>query len=143
MDVTQETMKIQKLQGSENWAVWKFQTKIALMARDIEIEIAHEQPTAPTGTGGIPPTPTQVTAYQEKLSKFKKMKAIAQFIITSSLGPEAVLHGMSCKTARQMWTRLQEVYESKLDTTIHMLNQQWYTLTKNESDSMAMYIAKV
>ncbi|XP_044591444.1 uncharacterized protein LOC123269672 [Cotesia glomerata] len=143
MDVTQETMKIQKLQGPENWAVWKFQTKIALIARDIDIGTAQQQPTPPTGTGDILPTLIQVNAYQEKLSKFKKMEAIVQFVITSSLGPEAVLHVMSCTTARQMWTRLQEVYESKSDTNIHMLNQQWYTLTKNESDNMTMYIAKV
>lgn len=143
VDVTQETMKIQKQQGPENWAVWKFQTKIALMVREIVIESDQQQSTAPTDTDDNAPTSAQVNAYLERLNKLKKMEAVAQFVITSSLGPKAVLHVMSCTTIKLMWARLQEMYESKPDTSIHMLNQQWYTLTNNENDNMTLYITKV
>lgn len=141
IEVTQENMKLQKLQGPENWAIWKFNTKITSLAKDINIEEVEREPARLTGTGDNIPTAAQMNAYKEKLKIFKRMEATAQFVITSSLSLEAVLHVINCKTSRDIWTKLQEVYESKTVTGIHMLNQQLFMMVKDEADIMIAYVS--
>lgn len=66
-----------------------------------------------------------------------------KYVITSSPNLEAVLHIINCKIAKDIWAKLQQVYESKTDIGIRMMHQQWYTMVRNDADNIATHVAKV
>ncbi|CAD6233980.1 GSCOCG00007443001-RA-CDS, partial [Cotesia congregata] len=54
-----------------------------------------------------------------------------------------MLHVMSCETAKDMWDRLHEIFDSSTSTGVHMLQQKWFTMNKDSSDNIATHVSKV
>uniref|UniRef100_A0ABD2WS01 CCHC-type domain-containing protein n=1 Tax=Trichogramma kaykai TaxID=54128 RepID=A0ABD2WS01_9HYME len=50
---------------------------------------------------------------------------------------------LNCETAKEMWDKLQAVYESKNELSMHALQQKWFSLKKDPSDDIATHIAKI
>lgn len=119
--------------------------KIALMAKDVWgiVTTPSLRPEYPTPREGNPPTQARMEAYHRQLRTWEQLEAKAQLLITSGLSEEAMLHVVSCETAKEMWDRLQEVFDSKTSTGIHMLHQQWYMMNKDSSDSIGTQISKI
>ena len=43
------------------------------------------------------------------------------------------LHIINCESAKDIWKKLESVYEQKSDTSVHML-LQWYSYQKESGD---------
>lgn len=130
-----------KLKGQENWALWKFQARINLQASDA---FGHVDGTSPAPTEPAADAEARVLSnYQSQLSAWKLKDGKAQKFIANTLTPETMLHIMTCESAAEMWDTLKGTFESKTETSIHMLLQDWFRSSKDPADNMATHIAKI
>lgn len=131
-----EVSKITKLKGAENWSQWKFQ--ISVLLRDkIDMRVV-------TGHLARPAEVAEPTDVQRRLSNFwTKEDNTAQKIIATSVADPQLVHIMNCTCAKDMWETLHNLYQQKSETSIHMLQQKWYQVTKEQKDDMASHIAKL
>jgi hypothetical protein len=132
-----ELIRIPKLKGIENWAVWKFQTRVILQSSDAWSIV--------DGSSAIPVQGQTIdeTTFNRTLAAWKKNDSIAQRIIATTVEEKPLLHILNCKAAKDMWDKLIQVYEQKSETSIHMLMQQWYNLQMKSDDDIAIYVARL
>lgn len=123
-----DLVKIEKLQNGEQFSTWKFQVKILLKASDLFDMV--------TVTGGQRPVP-------DVDNKWIKADCKAQKVIVTTVGQQPLMHLITCETAREMWTKLESVYEQKSCTNIHLLQQRFYSFNKDPNESVAMCISKL
>lgn len=131
-----EVTKVTKLKGAENWAQWKFQTSILLRDKDA-LGVVNGTLARP-----IPSAQEPTAAQRQALTSWLKADTTAQKIIGTGVADSQLVHIMNC-SARDMWQALQNLYEHKSETSIHMLQQRWYQISKEPKDDMAYHIAKL
>ena len=124
----ESTFKIDKLLDASQWSIWKFQMRILLSASDL-LETAS----------GVAEKPTDAA----KLVAWQKSDVLAQKQIISTIGQQPMLHIINCESSNAMWNKLHSVYEQKSESGIHMLQQRFYSFSKNPGDSMACHISKL
>lgn len=83
------------------------------------------------GALGADANDTTIRENAKNIAAWKKLDALAQKVIATTIG------------AKAMWDRLVSVYEQKTETSIHMLQQKWFSAIKNPSDDMATHIARL
>ncbi|TGZ45659.1 Uncharacterized protein DBV15_12269 [Temnothorax longispinosus] len=131
-----EVSRITKLKNAENWAEWKFQVSVLLRERDA-LKIVNGDFAKPT------PVEEATAAQRQQLTEWLKADSIAQKIIATSVADSQLVYIMNCSCSQDMWNALHNLYEQKSETSIHMLQQMWYKVSKDPKDSMASYIAKL
>lgn len=135
-----EQLRITKLKGVENWGTWKFQVRIILTASDVYDIVAGQRPAPEAITQGEAAT---VAARARKIREWMKEDSVAQRIIVTSVTEPVLLHIINCTSSKQMWDNLCAVYENKTDTSVHMLQRQWFSLVKDPTDDMATHVSKI
>lgn len=123
--------KVFRLKDEKDWVLWKFQVTILLKYHEV-YEYASGEITKPTDS-------TKTT----EISTFKKGDIKAQRAIMTTIDKEPLLHIVNCKTAAEMWTKLQSVYEKKSETSVHYLQQRFFMYEKESNDNIATFISKL
>ncbi|GBP13453.1 Retrovirus-related Pol polyprotein from transposon TNT 1-94 [Eumeta japonica] len=116
MDSTQGgsgQQNVMKLEGSRNWNVWKFQTSVLLRGQGLYKIV--------DGTTVKPEDDTQRSTWETQ-------DARAQTLIVTRMTEEVMLHIISCDTAAAMWRKLLSVYEQKSETSIHIVQQRFFSI---------------
>lgn len=135
--MTDAELKIEKLAGQEQWNLWKFQVKILLNASDL-LRYVNGEAKFPL-VGG--------TIKEENLAAaenaWKRGDSKAQKIIATTMATQSLLHIINCTTARDMWLKLEAVYEAKSKESIHMLQQRFYMFAMDPADDVATHISKL
>lgn len=115
-----------KLVRADQWTSWKFQLKIILKAGGMwEV------------TNGATPKPAQ------NATAWIKLDCQAQKFIVTSLGDETMLHVLNEESSADMWSKLESVFEQKTETSIHFLQQQFFSYVKDQDDSISIHISKL
>lgn len=132
-----EYNKIERLDSVEGWNVWKFQVKILLKANSwfTVVDGSYVQPVI----GQF----ENAAAFNKALEDFTKSDFKAQKVIVQTIGRQPTLHIMSCNTAREMWLKLESVYEQKSETSVHMLQEKFYLFSKDPDEDIAVHISKL
>lgn len=136
-----ELSRVSKLQGIENWNLWKFQIQIILKsieAWDI-VNGTNKQP-APVGTDE---TAAQKKDNAEAIRKWNKTDGMAQKVIVTTISEQTMMHILTSGDSEAMWKKLTNIYEQKSESTIHILQQKWFTLAKDPSHDIAAHISKI
>lgn len=121
-----DKLTVSKFNGHD-FAVWKFQMMGFLEYHGL-LEIVD-------GTTKRPAS-GDTTAW-DKLDKK------ARFYIGLSLESVQVRQVMNLKTAAQMWTRLESLYELKNPTSKHLLLQRFFEYKMDKDTSVAQHVAKI
>lgn len=129
-------IRIAKLKGMENWSIWKFQVRITLIS-NCTWDVVNGTLKLPEQTAG-----TNADTLKE-INTWKKNDSVAQRIIATSIEEQPLLHIINCETSKAMWNKLTSVYEQKSEANVHMLLQQWYSVTKNSSDDIATHVSQL
>lgn len=131
-----EIIRIAKLKGMENWSTWKFQVRITLISNGTWDVV--------NGTSKLPEQAAGISADTlREINTWKKNDSVAQRIIATSMEEHPLLHIINCETSKAMWDKLTSVYEQKSEASVHMLLQQWYSVTKNSSDDIATHVSRL
>lgn len=103
----------------------------------------HDRPERPEQSEDATQNRQQMQTYQTALRTWEKLESKAQRVIVAGMTEETMQHITTCETAKEMWDTLVGVYESKSETSIHMLQQDWFRMEKKSTDNIAVHIAKV
>lgn len=125
-----DLFKIDKLLSADQWSTWKFQIRVMLSASDM-YDIVNGEKKMPKVEEAL------------KLQEWEKLDRRAQKMIVMSVGPQALVHIMNCATSHAMWNKLESVYEQKAETNIHLIQQRFYSFSKDPSDDIATHISKL
>lgn len=132
-----ELIKVEKLQKTEDYPLWKFEIRVLLKAADIMDVV--------TGEFVKPERDEDQSAelHEAALVKWNKSDCKAQRIIVTALGRQPKLHVLNCETARDMWSKLESVYEKKSEASVHLISQKFFDSKKDPADDIAMFISKL
>lgn len=116
-----------KLEGAKNWNVWKFQVGVLMRGLGV-FEIAE---------GAVKPE-----AGPER-DEWLKKDSKAQSLIVTRLSETVMLHVLTCQSAAEIWRKLHIVYEQKSETSIHMVQQQFFQYKYAEDMEMSVFLSKI
>lgn len=118
-----DSIKIEKLQEASQFAAWKFQVRVALMAKEIfnVVNGTEKKPAEPENAA------SDTAAINKQIAEWTKKDARAQNIIVSSLGQSMILHVLTCTTACEMWTKLHTVFEQRNTMGKQQLQQRFFS----------------
>lgn len=135
--MAESEIKIEKLAGQEQWNLWKFQVKIILNASDL-LKYVNGEALYPVVGSSIK---SENLAAAE--STWTRGDSRAQKIIVTTMANQPLLHIINCTTAREMWLKLETIYEAKSKESIHMLQQRFYMFAMDPVDDVATHISKL
>lgn len=128
-----ELIKIEKLEESKDWATWKFLVQILLKSNEVYDVVSGEEKQPAEDDD----------QYTGKLAAWKKKEYKAQRIITGTLSKKIILHVQNCKSSKEMWEKLNLVFERKGATSKHLLQEQFFAFQRNSNDDMATHISRL
>lgn len=121
---------LDKLVGESNWITWKFHIQLILEEKELWDLV----------TDGLE---LEETAVDKKNVATRKKDATAKRLIGMSVGESAAIHILACKSAKEMWEALHEVYELKNEMSILALNEKFLSARKEQDENMSSYVARV
>ena len=124
-----DKLQVTKFDGNGDFIVWKFQVQMFLDANGWFGTI-----------NGSFPKPEQAG---ERQSMWYKIEAKAKAAIVNSVEVNVVRSIMSLATAREMWDRLTQLYESRSKLSINLLLQEFHAYKMTESIDMTTHISNV
>lgn len=92
-----------------------------------------------SGTSATPQDETKIA----EIKAWTKLDHRAQKVIGTAVGPQPMLLIMNSNTSQEMWAKLENVYEQKSKASIHLVQQRFYSFSKDPLDSMATHISKL
>lgn len=128
-----DKMGIERLEGVENWLIWKFQIKQFLEAADL-FDIVNGVEMAPVDG---------IEDFDKKIVAWNKSDAKARRVISAACKKQPVLQIMNCKTSNDMWETLKSTYEQASKSNILFLQQKYYSFVKNPNDDIATFLSKL
>src|SRR5271170_3875770 len=124
---SEETYKIEPLQGSSNYRTWKFSIRMVLQARDLWEVVSGEEVK--------PGEETAALAWEKK-----ERKALA--IIALALSAAEKEHIIECTAPKAAWDILEKLYEGKGRNRKFMLLQELFRMSMG-SEKMDSYLRGV
>ena len=124
---TEETYKIEPLQGSANYRTWKFSMRMVLQARDLWEVVSGEE--------AKPEAEKAAQAWEKKARK-----ALATIALALSAAEKE--HIIECTTPKAAWDILEKLYEGKGRNRKFMLLQELFRMSM-EGESMDSYLRAV
>lgn len=121
------SIMIGKFSG-ENWTTWKFQVVVMLKSKGLYDLVCGDtlKPTTP----------------RTEVEKWDRNDAKAQEIIVTRMEEKQLTHILACRTAAEMWLKLQTIYEHKSQVSVHLLQQRFFSLEYKEG-SVAQFISEI
>lgn len=140
----EDTVKITKL-CAENWSLWKFQMKVILNALEIGDIVSGEwtKPGQPIKKLATESDEDAKARWQRQTSAWIKADGKCQKIIVTSVDDGPLQYLLNCETALEMWEKLLSIYEQKSEASLHLLQQQFFSYTKESTDDMSTHISKL
>jgi gag-polypeptide of LTR copia-type/Domain of unknown function (DUF4219)/Zinc knuckle len=124
---TEETYKVESLQGSANYRTWKFSMRMVLQARDLWEVVSGEE---------VKPEEAKAALAWEK----KARKALATIALTLSAAEKE--HIIECTAPKAAWDILEKLYEGKGRNRKFMLLQELFRMSM-EGGKMDSYLRAV
>lgn len=128
MEVNLNNNSLMKLEGTNNWNIWKFQTTVLLRGQGW-LDVVE-------GRALKPEDPTERIIWENKDAK-------AQTLLVTRMTEKVMLHIISCSTSAEMWRKLQSVYEQKTETNIHMIQQRFFQYKFETGIEMSTFLSKI
>src|SRR5271167_4511794 len=124
---TEETYKVESLQGSANYRTWKFSMRMVLQARDLWEVVSGEE---------VKPEEAKAAQVWEK----KARKALATIALTLSAAEKE--HIIECTAPKAAWDILEKLYEGKGRNRKIMLLQELFRMSM-DGEKMDSYLRAV
>lgn len=135
-------MRIAKLRGADNWVSWKFQLSVTLKSNGTW-DITKGNKPKPAALNDQAAQPAEIEARERDIAIWQNLDNNAQRIIATTVDEQPLLHIMNCESSKEMWDKLTSVYEQNSEANKHMLQQKWYSMSKDPADDMASHVAKL
>ena len=121
----EDKLSVDKLEGANNWQIWKYQMQTILETRELFGHIDGPMTRPETSEGSSPRE-----AVFDKVQK--KTKALLVMLINSDL----IYLVTECQTPREIWNKLKLCFEQDTIANKLFLIQQFFSMKVEESDSL-------
>jgi len=118
-------LRIKTFDG-QGFPVWKFQVKTL-------IELS--------GLLGVVEGTVRKSSQPDQQVEWDEKDAKARGILVTSMDSSQLVHLMSCKTAEEMWTRLESIHQQKSAASKSILTGQFYTFKMDSGKEIAANVA--
>lgn len=132
--------KIGKLKCAADYSLWKFQIKTILNDLGIFGIVCGKEKKPQNEQEDNPQAVAEIAA---KIEEWTKRDNKAQRVIATTVEKPPLLHIITCDTANQMWIKLQNVFEQKNESSVHYLQQKFFSFQKEQSDDIASFMSKL
>lgn len=127
-------VKIENLRDKDNWHIWSFIIRTLLEDNDDVLAVCEGKLTKPAEDS---------ENYETKLKRFTNADKTTRRIIVHSLERRPMELIVSCTTARDMWMKLNSVYDMKSEENLSAVQKQFYDFKWTESESVDYNISKL
>ncbi|KOC58984.1 Copia protein [Habropoda laboriosa] len=128
------SLKIEKLRDNENWLQWHFVIRTLLEEDDDTLSVCEGKLVRPAENSAN---------YQVNLQRFLKTDKTARRLIVTSVEKKPLDLLLSCTSAREMWKKLNAVYDMKSDENLSIVQKQFFDFKWDSSESVSHNLAKV
>jgi hypothetical protein len=135
---TKEICHVAKFDGT-NFQFWKFQITLLLEQHDL-IEIVTAASTAPTPDID---TATQAAKNSADIKTWNQRDSTARNFIVFTMESQQARSMMTCKSAKEMWTRLTDQHEEVASENKHFLRKRFYQYEFNKKYDIAAHITMI
>lgn len=126
--------RIEKLRDQDNWPQWKFVVRTLLEEDQDLLDVCEGSLVAPEeGDEG----------YANKLKKYQKADKAARKLIVTSVEKKPLDLLLTCKSAKEMWTKLNAVFDMKSEENLSLVQKQFFDLTWDSSESVVHNLTKM
>ncbi|XP_008189660.1 uncharacterized protein LOC103311734 [Acyrthosiphon pisum] len=81
--------------------------------------------------------------WQKHTNAWLKADGKCQKIIVTSVDDGPLQYLINCESAFEMWEKLLSIYEQKSEASKHLLQQQFFSYSREPTDRMSMHISKL
>lgn len=87
-------------------------------------------------------TAAEKTTYEASLKAYDKADRAASQIIVKTIESNVMALLVTCESARDVWIKLQSIYQQQTKQSSHSVQREFFNFTKNATDNMVTHIAK-
>ena len=132
-----EKFEVHRFDGKD-FFLWKFQMKVFLSGQEMW-EVVDGSEACPVPAVANEPTADEVVA----ITTWKKKNNKSMMYLTQALSKGQLAKVINCDSSKAIWDRLCAVHEQKDETSIHMVQQQFFDYRMENGDDVSTHIAKV
>ncbi|CAL1687617.1 unnamed protein product [Lasius platythorax] len=132
--------QIDKLEGAQNWLVWKLQIELVLEHHEV-LEVVTGELKKPVAV--TPATSETQAVYNAAMKEFKKKDTTARLIIIKGLNNANLQLVNTCTSASEIWEKLLAIYEQSSGQRLDRLLGQFFNYSKNSGENIATHVAKI
>ena len=125
---------MEKLRDKDNWLQWRFIIRTLLEEDDDIINVCEGSLIRPVEGS---------QNYDSELKKFLKADKAARKLIVTTVERKPLDLLLSCTTAREMWKKLNTVYDMKSDENLSIVQKQFFDFKWQIDESVAHNLSKI
>lgn len=126
--------KIEKLRDKDNWYQWRFIVRTLLEEDEDLLDVCE---------GRLIQPKTGVAGHSDDLRRFQKADKAARKLIVTTVERKPLDLLLNCTTAREMWTKLNTVYDLKSDENLSLVQKQFFEFEWESNESVAHNVSKL
>ncbi len=131
----EDKLFIDKLEGANNWQVWKYQMQVILEARELWGHV--------DGTATSPALSESSSSNSNAQSAFEKALRKTKALLVTSINSDLVHLITECQTPKEIWDKLKERFERNTVANKLFLKQKFFSLKMKDSDSLDEHLRRM
>ena len=132
-----EKFDIHRFDGKD-FFLWKFQMRVFLLGQELW-DVVSGSELMPGIADPAAPTAAEVTA----LKDWKKKDNKAMMYLTQGISKGQLSKVINCESSRAIWDRLCATHEQKDETSVHLVQQQFFEYQMDKNIDISTHISKV
>lgn len=128
------SLKIEKLRDKDNWHQWRFIIRTLLENEDDLLDVCEGKLIKPADS---------IQDRDAKFKRFEKADKAARKLIVTTVEKKPLDLLLNCTTAKDMWTKLNSVYDMKSNETLSLIQKQFFECKWESSESVAHNLSKL
>jgi len=129
-------MQVDKLEGPEDWAKWKWHVSMLLRAYTLEDIV--------DGTRRCPELAVNAdTTVQQAHYQWLKDDAKAASLLASTLGKTVAELVLTCNRASEIWDKLRARFERSSTQRLNMLIEAFFRVQRDDKEDISTHVAKL
>lgn len=141
MDSFTTKVQIGNLEGTVNWATWKYKISIMLRGTEGAMEVTEGKLQKPilSVSGGDAAT----SQFNLEIAKYRKADCSALLILTTNMSEDTLKKVMRFETACEVWNELHRLFDGQTEDRAYNLCMEFFSFKHNKEDDVSTHMSKL
>lgn len=132
-----EKFDLHRFDGKD-FFLWKYQMRLFLLGQELW-EVVDGVEECPVAADPAIPTAAETAA----IKAWKKLENKSMMYLTQALSKGQLSKVVNCNSSKDIWNRLCAIHEQKDESSIHLVQQQFFDYRMDKASDIATHISKV